>query len=69
LDSQHQDAATTEGGRAESVEESPEQQQKLPTREPLAKNFFIGVVDKELLAYPIEPSMEVVRPGRPAVVR
>lgn len=52
LDSQHQDAATTEGGRAESVEESPEQQQKLPTREPLAKNFFIGVVDKELLAYP-----------------
>ncbi|EDW90904.1 complex I assembly factor ACAD9, mitochondrial [Drosophila yakuba] len=52
LDSQHQDAATTEGGRSESVEESPEQQQKLPTREPLAKNFFIGVVDKELLAYP-----------------
>ncbi|XP_016979525.1 complex I assembly factor ACAD9, mitochondrial [Drosophila rhopaloa] len=52
LDSQHQDAATTEGGKTESVEESPEQQQKLPTREPLAKNFFIGVVDKELLAYP-----------------
>jgi len=52
LDSQYKDAATTEGGKSESVEESPEQQPKLPTREPLAKNFFIGVVDKELLAYP-----------------
>ncbi|XP_017069504.1 complex I assembly factor ACAD9, mitochondrial [Drosophila eugracilis] len=52
LDSQNQDAAATEGGKSESVEESPEQQQKLPTREPLAKNFFVGVVDKELLAYP-----------------
>ncbi|XP_017014504.2 complex I assembly factor ACAD9, mitochondrial [Drosophila takahashii] len=52
LDAQHQDDATAEAGKSESVEESPEQQQKLPTREPLAKNFFIGVVDKELLAYP-----------------
>lgn len=25
---------------------------KLPKREPLVKNFFVGVVDKELLAYP-----------------
>ncbi|XP_016958769.1 complex I assembly factor ACAD9, mitochondrial [Drosophila biarmipes] len=52
LDSQQQDAAATGGEKPESVEESPEQQQQLPTREPLAKNFFIGVVDKELLAYP-----------------
>ncbi|XP_017038824.1 complex I assembly factor ACAD9, mitochondrial [Drosophila ficusphila] len=52
LDSQQQEAAATEGGKTDFVEESPEDQQKLPTREPLAKNFFIGVVDKELLAYP-----------------
>ncbi|KAH8372616.1 hypothetical protein KR009_001036 [Drosophila setifemur] len=52
LDSQHQDALASEGGRSESVEESAEEQLQLPTRNPLAKNFFIGVVDKELLAYP-----------------
>lgn len=52
LDSQQHDAVASEDGKPESVEESPEQQQQLPTREPLAKNFFIGVVDKELLAYP-----------------
>ncbi|KAH8232877.1 hypothetical protein KR026_001371 [Drosophila bipectinata] len=52
LDSQQQDAVASEDGKSEFVEESPEQQQQLPTREPLAKNFFIGVVDKELLAYP-----------------
>ncbi|XP_020803577.1 acyl-CoA dehydrogenase family member 9, mitochondrial [Drosophila serrata] len=53
LDQQHQDAAArSEGGKSDSVEESQEEQQKLPTREPLVKNFFIGVVDKELLAYP-----------------
>ncbi|XP_017020124.1 complex I assembly factor ACAD9, mitochondrial [Drosophila kikkawai] len=53
LDQQQQDAAArSDGGRPESVEESQEEQQKLPTREPLVKNFFIGVVDKELLAYP-----------------
>ncbi|KAH8250826.1 hypothetical protein KR038_001455 [Drosophila bunnanda] len=53
LDQQQQDAAArSEGGKSESVEESQEEQQKLPTREPLVKNFFVGVVDKELLAYP-----------------
>ncbi|XP_030381645.1 acyl-CoA dehydrogenase family member 9, mitochondrial [Scaptodrosophila lebanonensis] len=30
----------------------PEEQQKLPAREPLAKNFFVGAVDKELLGFP-----------------
>ncbi|KAH8280403.1 hypothetical protein KR018_006550 [Drosophila ironensis] len=40
----------------ESVEQAAaqeeEQSEKLPTRQPLAKNFFVGLVDKELLAYP-----------------
>ncbi|KAH8290756.1 hypothetical protein KR054_005636 [Drosophila jambulina] len=47
---QQKDAA--EGAKSQSVEESQEEQQKLPTRQPLVKNFFIGLVDKELLAYP-----------------
>lgn len=33
-------------------EASAAEQQGLPAREPLAKNFFVGLTDKELLGYP-----------------
>ncbi|EDW77166.1 uncharacterized protein Dwil_GK22223, isoform A [Drosophila willistoni] len=44
-------AATGDKGNGD-VQVDEQQQHKLPTREPLVKNFFIGSVDKELLAYP-----------------
>ncbi|XP_001360554.3 complex I assembly factor ACAD9, mitochondrial [Drosophila pseudoobscura] len=58
LDAQRQDGgqAAAAGGSEKpgGVQEAADQQkqQQLPARAPLVKNFFIGAVDKELLAYP-----------------
>jgi len=42
-----------EGGNGQTPEEvTTADSQKLPAREPLAKNFFLGATDKELLGYP-----------------
>lgn len=45
--------AQPRGGNAQAPEEvAPAEQQGLPAREPLVKNFFVGITDKELLGYP-----------------
>ncbi|XP_064543493.1 complex I assembly factor ACAD9, mitochondrial [Drosophila montana] len=45
--------AQQRAGNAQAPEEvAPAEQQGLPAREPLVKNFFVGITDKELLGYP-----------------
>ncbi|XP_034111451.1 complex I assembly factor ACAD9, mitochondrial [Drosophila albomicans] len=40
------------GQQQEEVTKAAEETGKLPAREPLAKNFFVGLTDRELLGYP-----------------
>lgn len=52
-DARHSPLGSAQPGGEESLADAAaEQQQALPAREPLVKNFFVGITDKELLGYP-----------------
>ncbi|KAL7738597.1 hypothetical protein ACLKA6_006894 [Drosophila palustris] len=52
----------SDGSAREEVTTTAETGEKLPAREPLVKNFFVGLTDKELLGYPeVIPREEMVQ--------
>lgn len=51
-DTRHGPLGNAQAGEESLSDAGAEEQQALPAREPLVKNFFVGITDKELLGYP-----------------
>lgn len=51
-DARHSPLGSAQTGEESLADAAADEQQALPAREPLVKNFFVGITDKELLGYP-----------------